>query len=45
MLAGSSVTSAGIHGDGYAEAGFPGTQAAAKLASSFRIMELLFQHT
>jgi hypothetical protein len=45
MLAGSSVTNAGIHGDGYAEAGLPGAQAPVVPASGFRIMELLFQHT
>jgi hypothetical protein len=45
MLAGSSVTNAGIHGEGYAEAGLPGAQLQAKLATGFRIMELLFQHT
>jgi hypothetical protein len=46
MLAGSSMTNAGIHGDGYAEAGLPGTWAAHCAARpSFRIMELLFQHT
>jgi hypothetical protein len=45
MLAASSVTNAGIHGDGYAEAGLPGAQAPVVPALGFRIMELLFQHT
>jgi hypothetical protein len=44
MLAGSSVTNAGIHGDGYAEAGLrhPSIN---NDSLGFRIMELLFQHT
>jgi hypothetical protein len=39
---------AGIHGDGYAEAGLPGALFMAGLWArpmGFRIMELLFQHT
>jgi hypothetical protein len=43
MLARSLGKSAGIHGDGYAEAGLPG--AGNWLSRGFRIMELLFQHT
>jgi hypothetical protein len=46
MLAGPWWQSAGIHGDGYAEAGLPGARrkSIAQLPG-FRIMELLFQHT
>jgi hypothetical protein len=49
MLAASSVTNAGIHGDGYAEAGLPapggGRTRQGQHSKGFRIMELLFQHT
>jgi hypothetical protein len=48
MLAASSVTNAGIHGDGYAEAVLPAPdrwQGLGLASMGFRIMELLFQHT